>query len=625
MANVNKIVSVEITRETSYPSSDSFGIGAIISEFTPGNLNTPMQGDNGRYKKYTSLSVMEQDGWTESDPEYNAAETYFSENETPGSFIVGLRKAEDDNWAEALDAVKKDNNDWYGFSCILSSTELASHSTFYAAIVEIADWAESEVKLFFFSTSQKAAIGELILETNGYFTSGKPGALANFQAVGNGQFKISKDGAADVVVKDINMTAAATAGEFESGSVSGNLVNFQGITDGEFSIDLDGGGAADVAGIDTSSATSFAGVASIIEAAVQAEAGLSGVTVRYDSDTKKIVFVSDSTGTSSSVVIAVAAAPSGTDLTGASYLNGGVSEPGSAAGSVSSYADVATALQTAITAAGVSGVTVAYNATDLRFIFTSGTAGKDSSVNISAVTDQDGDDLTGADYLNGGIRTYGTDLGAVPGTDDIGTLLKSQYDRTIWMYHESARDADHIAVGDVVWLEYAWMSQIFAGYAPAEATWAYKNFNDNDKITVSSITDTQDEFVRNNYGNTYTLTGGKNVTIDGRVCGGEYIDIMRGTDWLSALLTEEAYKPLVENSRIAFTDAGIGLEENAIRGSLTKAEVYLINAEDTVLVIPKEADISKEDKANRTANGFSFSSTYQGAIQKVGITGTIGL
>lgn len=625
MGDVKKIVTVNIKRDTKFPASDSFGIGGIMAEFVPGNLNTPMQGDTGRYKKYSSLGNMEQDGWTESDPIYKAAQTYFGENPRPPFFIVGLRKAEDVTWNETLDAIAAENDEWYGFSVIFLAAELVTPALFFAAVTEVASWTETKIKLFGFSTAQNGADGVLVLLKKGYFTSGKPGVLANFQTVNNGQFNISKDDAADVAVKDINLTAGATAGEFESGSVSGNLSDFKNTSDGEFSLVLDGGTPSDVAGIDTTLVANFADVASIIEAAVQGVAGFEDVIVRYASDTNKIIFVSDSTGATSSVVIAVAATPSGTDFTGVDYLNGGESEPGSDAGAISSYADVATALQTAITAAGVSGVTVEYNATDLRFIFTSATEGKGSSVNITAIDDQDGDDLTGSDYLNGGILTYGTDAGAIPGTDDIGTLLKSQYDRTFWVFHEESRDAENIALDDIVWLEYAWMAQLFARYQPAEATWAFKNFDANAQVKVSKIGNEQDEFVRANFGNTYTLTGGKNITYEGRVCGGEYMDIMRGTDWLTAILTESAYVPLHENPKVPITDPGIGLEENAIRGALTRAEVNLINADATILVIPKADEVPKEDKSDREVNGFEFSSTYQGAIQKVGIEGAIGL
>ena len=103
------------------------------------------------------------------------------------------------------------------------------------------------------------------------------------------------------------------------------------------------------------------------------------------------------------------------------------------------------------------------------------------------------------------------------------------------------------------------------------------------------------------------------------------MDIMRGTDWLTAILTESAYVPLHENPKVPITDPGIGLEENAIRGALTRAEVNLINADATILVIPKADEVPKEDKSDREVNGFEFSSTYQGAIQKVGIEGAIGL
>lgn len=625
MADVTKIVSVSITRETSFPSSDSFGIGGIMAEFVPGNLNTPMQGLTGRYKRYTSLKTMDQDGWLETDPVYRAAEAYYSANPNPGVFVVGLRKAEDVTWEDTLDAVQAENDDWYGFSCILLDSELTSFSTFEAAIIEIADWAESKIKLFFFSTAQKAAIGELVVLSSGNFTSGKPGVLSNFQTITNGQFDIAKDGAAAVTVKEINLTAAGTPGEFESGSVSGNLASFQAVSDGEIEVTLDGGSAVDITGVDLSAATNFASVASILQTAIQGGAGLSAVTVVYDSPTNKMVFTSPTSGASSSIVLDTIAAPSGTDLTGVDYLNGGVSEPGQDAGVITSYDNVATAIQTAITTAGITGVTCVYDAVAMRFVFTSATTGKTSSVAITPNTTEVGDDLTAADYLNGGVVTYGNDLGAIPGTEDIGTVLKGQYDRTAWIYHEKARDAANIAAADVVWFEFAWMSFMFAKYLPAEATWAYKDLTANPEVEISGIDFAQDTFVRDNNGNTYTITGGAEVTLDGKVCGGEYLDIMRGTDWLQAKLVEGAYAPLIANPRVPFTDGGIGLEENAIRGVLTEAEINLLNAEYTELVVPKEADVSQADKAARNYPGFEFTATYQGAIQKVGISGTIGV
>jgi len=374
MADVTKIVDVTITRETNFPSSDSFGIGAIIAEFTPGNLNSPMLGTNGRYKKYASIKAMGQDGWVSTDPIYQAAMAYFGENPRPVYFVIGLKKATDADWNETLDAVQVDYDGWYGFSVILSETELSTPELFSAAIKEVADWAEYQVKLFIFSTAQMGAIGEYVFLSNGYFTSGKPGDLENFTGITKGQFIISKDGETEVVVKDINLSSGATTGQWETGSVSGNLANFQAVTDGEFSIAVDGAGAADVASIDLSAATNFASVASIIQTAVQAEGGaLAAVTVTYDSAVNKILFTSGTTGATSAIIIAIAAAPAGTDLITSDYLNGGVSEPGTTGGALADYDAVASALETAISTAGITGVTVEYNATEMRFIFSSGT------------------------------------------------------------------------------------------------------------------------------------------------------------------------------------------------------------------------------------------------------------
>jgi len=611
MSEVKDIVAVNITRETRYPTQLGFGSGAIISEFTPGSLNNPMLGGN-RYQLYPHTTAMTEDGWAITDLEYRAAVAYFSQNPNPGTFMVGRKDAGDANWTAALNAINAVYTDWYAFT-IKSSTE--------ADILEVAAWAETQVKIFGYTSAEKAIIGIQVALAAGFFTSGALGTLAAFQAITDGEFMIAKDGAAAVEVDGINMSSGATAGLWVTGIVAGKMAAFQLVTDGEFDVTLDGGSAIPVAAINLTTGTTWAGMATLLQTAVRGETGLEAVTVVYDSDSGRFIFGSDSTGASSSLLVEIAAAPAGTDLTAAAYFDGGDETEGTDASLPADMAAVATALEAAITAAGVTGVTVAY--TDSRMVFTSDTTGNSSSIVISAVVSGPGTDLTGSSYLNGGISTLGTALGNTPGTDDLATQLKALgYDHTVIIYNELAQDQNGISTSVVEFSFIAWIGEALP-YDPASQTWAFKSLK---SVTVSDEIGTgQEIFAKNNNANVYVKTGGVPITLDGKVIGGEYIDIIRGTHWLEAEMQTAVFASLLNNRKVPFTDAGITLVENAIRGVMSRAEVDLLNAEDTTIVIPKRVETDPADRVIRFLDGVSFNSSYQGAIQKVAITGTLSI
>jgi len=610
MSEVRDIVAVNITRETRYPTQVGFGSGAIISAFTPGSLNNPMLGGD-RYQLYTSVTAMIEDGWASTDLEYRAALAYFSQNPNPGTFMVGRKDAGDADWTAALAAIQSAYTDWYAFT-IKSSTE--------ADILEAASWAETVVKLFGYTSAEKAIIGIQVALEEGYFTSGALGALAVWQALTDGEFMISKDGAAAVEVDGINMSAGATAGLWVTGIVTGKMAAFEAVSDGEFDITLDAGSPINVLLVDFSGASTFAGLAAILQTAVQAEIGLEAVTVEYDSNSGRFIFTSDSTGATSAILIEVGTAGTGTDLTGEAYFDGGDETPGTAASLPADMDAVATALTAAITAAGVSDVTVEYS--DSRMVFTSATTGNSSSIEISAVTAGPGTDITGASYLNGGISTLGTDLGNEPGVADLATVLKAlSYDHTILVYNEVAQNQNGISASSVQFSFMAWIGEALP-FDPASQTWAFKTLS---AVSASSIGSGQEIFAKNNNANVYVSTGGVAVTLDGKVIGGEYIDIIRGTHWLESEIQNAVFTTLLNNRKVPFSDGGIQLITNALKGVLTRAEVDLLNAEDTTIVIPTRVETDPADRAARFLDGVSFNSTYQGAIQKVAITGTLSI
>lgn len=118
-----------------------------------------------------------------------------------------------------------------------------------------------------------------------------------------------------------------TNGVFETGDTEGNLANFYIVTDGSFDIEVDGETAVVISNLDFTEALSMSKVASILQAEIIAAVGADRVIVDFfRGDKNYFLFTSLLEGSVSSVVISSSGV--GTDITGSSYLNEGVSTPG---------------------------------------------------------------------------------------------------------------------------------------------------------------------------------------------------------------------------------------------------------------------------------------------------------
>ena len=116
-----------------------------------------------------------------------------------------------------------------------------------------------------------------------------------------------------LIVIPMLSAVSATRGDLTTADITANLAGFQAVTDGEFEITIDGN-AEDITGLDFSEAGTLADVAAIIQkkignaTVVEVSAGL-------------IRFRSKTVGASSAIAIASVSGGSGTDISGASYLN----------------------------------------------------------------------------------------------------------------------------------------------------------------------------------------------------------------------------------------------------------------------------------------------------------------
>lgn len=209
------------------------------------------------------------------------------------------------------------------------------------------------------------------------------------------------------------------------------------------------------------------------------------------------------------------------------------------------------------------------------------------------------------------------DSNIISGTGDIAEYLETNnYDRSTVLYHP---DADLST--DDPYAEAAWSGFMFT-YEPGEATWAYKQLTG---VPAYQLTTAQRNTALGKNCNLFEEIAGVDVTRFGKVGSGEYIDIIRGTDWLEARIQERVFTVLLNNAKVPYTDAGIQSVVAELEGALQEAVDINLITEGFEVTFPAAADISTQDKADRLLPDIEFTATYAGAIHRVEIQGTISL
>lgn len=205
-------------------------------------------------------------------------------------------------------------------------------------------------------------------------------------------------------------------------------------------------------------------------------------------------------------------------------------------------------------------------------------------------------------------------------TTDIFSFMQTQgYDRTFYTYHPNSQTEETPS-----WFEFGQMCESFPFNAGASA-WAYKTIAG---VATYTLTEGQETIVRGKFGGTYLTVSAKDITQEGKVASGEWIDIIRGTDWLQSRIQEDIFIDLTSERKIPFTDEGVsvftGTTEKVLNEGATN-ERPIVNKDSIDVTAPKVADVSSEDKGNRLLPDINFTATYQGAIIKTQIRGVISV
>ncbi len=208
-----------------------------------------------------------------------------------------------------------------------------------------------------------------------------------------------------------------------------------------------------------------------------------------------------------------------------------------------------------------------------------------------------------------------------PATDIVGKLFELNYFRTAAIYHQDA---------DSKFSECAFVGK-GAPYTPGTITWANQQLGG---VSVSAnsagvrLTATEQLNVAARECNFIQNVGGVDITRQGRVVGGEWIDIIRSRDLIEARLTEAYQNQLINAPKIPYTNSGI----NSLRSTASSVLSRFVTTETQpnileennpfTLDFPRAEDVSFADKAARTFNG-KFSALLAGAVHVVSVSGSL--
>ena len=169
------------------------------------------------------------------------------------------------------------------------------------------------------------------------------------------------------------------------------------------------------------------------------------------------------------------------------------------------------------------------------------------------------------------------------------------------------------------------------GYEPGAETWALKTLKG---ITPSVLTAAKLASLRVKNVNVYQTIANRDVTSEGKVGTGEWIDVVRLRHWLINELQFQVFAYLAKQTKVPYNDAGITGIQNVVEAVLAGAQKtggidtdqYDEDGNVTKgyeVVVPRSANISAAEKKSRKLTGITFVARLAGAIHAAVLKGKL--
>lgn len=218
-------------------------------------------------------------------------------------------------------------------------------------------------------------------------------------------------------------------------------------------------------------------------------------------------------------------------------------------------------------------------------------------------------DVIDGSNASGTPKLYSTQVAA---STDLTGLAAS--DRTFVAVHPDTEHIDAAIVGAV------------GSREVGSVTWQGKTLKG---VTAQSLTPTELDAIETANAYAYVTKAGDDVTSEGKVLSGEYIDVIHGMDWIKANIEHTVQKIKNQSGKIPYTDGGIAtLEAGVISVLKTGYNQGIIAGDDAdnplyTTSFRSRSEMTDEDRALRRYTGGAFSFELAGAIHTAEITGSI--
>lgn len=201
-------------------------------------------------------------------------------------------------------------------------------------------------------------------------------------------------------------------------------------------------------------------------------------------------------------------------------------------------------------------------------------------------------------------------------TDAFSDLKAAAYERSFGMWHTKPHQFPAAA----------WIGVMFP-FDPGAATWKFKTLSG---ITFDAFTGAELTALVAKNANHYVSVSGLNMTAEGVAHQGEFIDTVRGLDFVAQRIAEDVFRHLKVNPKIPYTDAGAASVQSIVDGVLQSATVpgggsgqIFTDDPAPVVTVPAVADVDANTRATRTLPDVNFTATLSGAVHKVEVSGTV--
>jgi hypothetical protein len=184
------------------------------------------------------------------------------------------------------------------------------------------------------------------------------------------------------------------------------------------------------------------------------------------------------------------------------------------------------------------------------------------------------------------------------------TLSNLNYARTYGFYSETA---------NTEFITSALSSKMLSaqGIFP---NWSFKSLSG---IHGDLLTNTERHNVTLNNFNYYTPLAGDDVTFDGRLVNGSFIDTQVGIDWMTSLVEINVVNVFKSSEIVPYDVNGFDLVRNAINAALKASSNRGVINPDYTITFPEISSVPLVDKTARILNGVVINATLTGGINKV--------